>query len=149
MAAFNKVILIGYLTDTPELKQTQTGISVASFTIGVNRRYSAEGKQETDFINIVCWRNTLRSTSTALKKAEFVCRYFGKGSAILVCGSLQTRTYTDRDGNKRHATEVVADEAAFVERKSESAQTVGVPAYGAPDSGGSFEKLDPEDELPF
>lgn len=139
MAAFNKVILIGYLTDTPELKQTQTGISVASFTIGVNRRYSAEGKQETDFINIVCWRKT----------AEFVCRYFGKGSAILVCGRLQTRTYTDRDGNKRHATEVVADEAAFVERKSESAQTVGVPAYGAPDSGGSFEKLDPEDELPF
>ena len=127
MAAFNKVILIGYLTDTPELKQTQTGISVASFTIGVNRRYSAEGKQETDFINIVCWRKT----------------------AELVCGSLQTRTYTDRDGNKRHATEVVADEAAFVERKSESAQTVGVPAYGAPDSGGSFEKLDPEDELPF
>ena len=139
MAAFNKVILIGYLTDTPELKQTQTGISVASFTIGVNRRYSAEGRQETDFINIVCWRKT----------AEFVCRYFGKGSAILVCGSLQTRTYTDRDGNKRHATEVVADEAAFVARKSESAQTVGVPAYGAPDSGGSFEKLDPEDELPF
>lgn len=139
MAAFNKVILIGYLTDTPELKQTKTGISVASFTIGVNRRYSAEGKQETDFINIVCWRKT----------AEFVCRYFGKGSAILVCGSLQTRTYTDRDGIKRHATEVVADEAAFVERKSESAQTVGVPAYGAPDSGGSFEKLDPEDELPF
>ena len=139
MAAFNKVILIGYLTDTPELKQTQTGISVASFTIGVNRRYSAEGRQETDFINIVCWRKT----------AEFVCRYFGKGSAILVCGSLQTRTYTDRDGNKRHATEVVADEAAFVERKSESAQTGGIPAYGAPDSGGSFEKLDPEDELPF
>lgn len=139
MAAFNKVILIGYLTDTPELKQTQTGISVASFTIGVNRRYSAEGKQETDFINIVCWRKT----------AEFVCRYFGKGSAILVCGSLQTRTYTDRDGIKRHASEVVADEAAFVERKSESAQTGGIPAYGAPDSGGSFEKLDPEDELPF
>lgn len=139
MAAFNKVILIGYLTDTPELKQTQTGISVASFTIGVNRRYSAEGRQETDFINIVCWRKT----------AEFVCRYFGKGSAILVCGSLQTRTYTDRDGIKRHASEVVADEAAFVERKSESAQTGGVPAYGAPDSGGSFEKLDPEDELPF
>jgi single-strand DNA-binding protein len=139
MAAFNKVILIGYLTDTPELKQTQTGISVASFTIGVNRRYSAEGRQETDFINIVCWRKT----------AEFVCRYFGKGSAILVCGSLQTRTYTDRDGIKRHASEVVADEAAFVERKSESAQTGGIPAYGAPDSGGSFEKLDPEDELPF
>ena len=139
MAAFNKVILIGYLTDTPELKQTQTGISVASFSIGVNRRYSAEGKQETDFINIVCWRKT----------AEFVCRYFGKGSAILVCGSLQTRTYTDRDGIKRHASEVVADEAAFVERKSESAQTGGIPAYGAPDSGGSFEKLDPEDELPF
>ena len=139
MAAFNKVILIGYLTDTPELKQTQTGISVASFTIGVNRRYSAEGRQETDFINIVCWRKT----------AEFVCRYFGKGSAILVCGSLQTRTYTDRDGIKRHASEVVADEAAFVERKSESAQTGGIPAYGAPDSGVSFEKLDPEDELPF
>ena len=140
MASFNKVILIGHLTADPELKQTTSGVPVTSFSIGVNRRFTRQGEQpQTDFINIVCWRKT----------AEFVCRYFGKGSAILVCGSLQTRTYTDRDGNKRHATEVVADEAAFVERKSESAQTVGVPAYGAPDSGGSFEKLDPEDELPF
>ena len=149
MAAFNKVILIGYLTDTPELKQTQTGISVASFTIGVNRRYSAEGKQETDFINIVCWRQT----------AEFVARYFTKGKPILICGSLQTRSWVDKDGNKRYTTEVVADEATFVERKSDStdgsrdARTIpqqgGIPAYGTPKVDDSFEELSADDELPF
>lgn len=134
MAAFNKVILIGYLTDTPELKQTQTGISVASFTIGVNRRYSAEGRQETDFINIVCWRKT----------AEFVCRYFGKGSAILVCGSIQVRKWTDKDGQNRYATEVVADEVSFTGSKESDAG-----AGNAQSETSEYKTLSPDDELPF
>ncbi|MFR5864005.1 MAG: single-stranded DNA-binding protein [Acutalibacteraceae bacterium] len=107
MASFNKVILIGHLTADPELKQTTSGLPVTSFSIGVNRRFTKQGEQpQTDFINIVCWRQT----------AEFVARYFTKGKPILICGSLQTRSWVDKDGNKRYTTEVVADEATFVER---------------------------------
>ena len=101
MASFNKVILIGHLTADPELKQTTSGLPVTSFSIGVNRRFTKQGEQpQTDFINIVCWRQT----------AEFVARYFTKGKPILICGSLQTRSWVDKDGNKRYTTEVVADE---------------------------------------
>ena len=101
MASFNKVILIGHLTADPELKQTTSGVPVTSFSIGVNRRFTRQGEQpQTDFINIVCWRQT----------AEFVARYFTKGKPILICGSLQTRSWVDKDGNKRYTTEVVADE---------------------------------------
>ena len=102
--AFNKVILIGNMTADPELKQTQGGTSVCSFSIAVNRRFSKEGEQACDFINIVTWR----------QQAEFVARYFKKGKPILVCGSLQTRTWTDKQGEKRYATEVIADEVTFV-----------------------------------
>lgn len=120
MASFNKVILIGHLTADPELKQTTSGLPVTSFSIGVNRRFTKQGEQpQTDFINIVCWRQT----------AEFVARYFTKGKPILICGSLQTRSWVDKDGNKRYTTEVVADEATFVERKSDSsAPQGGIPA---------------------
>lgn len=116
MASFNKVILIGHLTADPELKQTTSGLPVTSFSIGVNRRFTKQGEQpQTDFINIVCWRQT----------AEFVARYFTKGKPILICGSLQTRSWVDKDGNKRYTTEVVADEATFVERKSDSSAPQG------------------------
>ena len=105
MASFNKVILIGNMTADPELKQTQTGTSVCSFSIAVNRRFSKnEQGQTVDFINIVAWRQS----------ADFVCRYFKKGNPILICGQLQTRTWTDNQGQKRYATEVVADEVSFV-----------------------------------
>ena len=98
MASFNKVILIGHLTADPELKQTTSGLPVTSFSIGVNRRFTKQGEQpQTDFINIVCWRQT----------AEFVARYFTKGKPILICGSLQTRSWVDKDGNKRYTTEDV------------------------------------------
>lgn len=104
MADLNKVILMGHITADPELKQTQSGTSVCSFSIGVNRRYSKDQAQQgVDFINIVAWR----------QQAEFVTRYFKKGSSIIVCGSLQTRNLTDQNGQKRYATEVVADEVSF------------------------------------
>lgn len=105
MASFNKVILIGNLCADPELKQTPNGISVTSFSVAVQR----QGKDApTDFFPVVAWRNT----------AEFITKYFRKGNAILVCGSLQTRSWTDNSGNKRSVTEVLADEARFVEKKA-------------------------------
>ena len=112
MASLNKVILIGHMTANPELKQSTSGVSVCSFSIGVSRRYTKGEQQQTDFINIVSWR----------QQAEFVCRYFKKGSTICVCGSLQTRSWTDNRNNKRYATEVVADEVSFVERKENAAE---------------------------
>ena len=106
----NKVVLCGRLTADVELKQTQNGIAVATFTLAVNRR-AVQGKpQETDFINCQAWRGT----------AEFVSRYFNKGSAICVTGSIQTRSWNDNNGNKRFATEVVVDEAMFVDSRSDS-----------------------------
>ena len=112
MASLNKVILIGHMTANPELKQSTSGVSVCSFSIGVSRRYTKGEQQQTDFINIVSWR----------QQAEFVCRYFKKGSTICVCGSLQTRSWTDNRNNKRDATEVIADEVSFVERKENAAE---------------------------
>ena len=104
MASFNKVILMGRLTAAPELKQTQNGTSVTSFNIAVDRK----GKDAPcDFITIVAWKQT----------AEFICKYFKKGSAILLCGELQTRSWEDQQGNKRYATEVVAQEVTFCEAK--------------------------------
>ena len=114
MASFNKVILIGNLTADPELKTTPNGVSVTSFSIAVGRRKVKDQEPQTDFINCVAWRNT----------AEFICNYFQKGKAILIVGSLQTRNWTDQNGQKRYATEVVAEEAQFVEKKGDSASPV-------------------------
>ena len=139
---FNKVILGGRLTSDPELKQTPSGVSVCSFSIGVTRRFSKGEQSQSDFINIVAWRNT----------AEFIARYFRKGNAICICGSLQTRTWTDTNGNKRYATEVVADEASFVERKSESARTddYQAPSFNSHISDApKFEEIAGDDDLPF
>ncbi len=148
MASFNKVILIGNLTADPELRQTQSGIPVTSFSIGVSRNYSsrnAEGgsQPQSDFFNIVCWRNT----------AEFVTKYFHKGSGILVCGQLQNRSWTDQNGQKRYATDVVADEVRFVDKKSDSAPAPAAAAapapYGANPKDVSFEEMSTDDDLPF
>ena len=147
MASFNKVILIGNLVADPELKQTQSGIAVTSFSIAVSRKFNRDSsQQQTDFFNIVCWRST----------AEFVTKYFSKGKSILVCGSLQTRTWTDQQGQKRYITEVVADEVSFVERKSEGSGS-GIPpmmnAEPAPYSNASkdtdFEEMATDEDLPF
>ena len=132
---FNKVTLGGRLTADVEVKQTTSGVPVCSFTIAVTRKANRE---ETDFINCVAWRNT----------AEFISKFFGKGSSICVTGSVQTRSWTDQDGNKRYATDIVVDEAYFVDSKNESGQAstyipdayLGTEAKNSPDEG---------DDLPF
>ena len=152
----NKVVLAGRLTGDPELKQTQSGVSVTSFSIAINRRFasrnSEQAEQQTDFINVVAWRQT----------AEFITKYFRKGSAICVTGSIQTRSWQDQQGQRRYATEVVIDEAMFVDSRNESnnaggAQGSYVPdAYNATPSFSSnqstapnFEELNTDDDLPF
>jgi single-strand DNA-binding protein len=141
MASFNKVILIGNMTSDPELKQTQGGLSVCSFSIAVNRRFAKDGEQNCDFINIVAWR----------QQAEFVTRYFKKGNPILVCGQLQTRTWTDNQGNKRYATEVVADEVSFVGSNSSNTEAKNEPympsAYTT--NNQNFEEIPNDGSLPF
>jgi single-strand DNA-binding protein len=142
MAALNKVILIGHLTANPELKNTPGGVSVTSFSIGVTRRYTKQGEQPTtDFINIVAWRTT----------AEFICKYFKKGSAICICGSIQTRSYTAGNGEKRYATEVVADEATFVEKKASEAGSTRAeaPAFAAVPTTEEWAEVSADEELPF
>ena len=148
----NKVVLAGRITADVELKQTSSGISVVSFTIAVNRRFAsksadAQAQQQADFINVTAWRTT----------AEFISKYFHKGSAICVTGSIQTRKWQDQQGNNRYTTEVVADEAMFVESKADGASGSYSPeAYSAPSfSSGSgeapkFEDVNTDDSfLPF
>lgn len=143
MASFNKVILIGNMTSDPELKQTQGGISVCSFSIAVNRKYNKDGNNEVDFITIQTWRQT----------AEFVSRYFKKGKPILVCGQLQTRTWTDNQGNKRYATEVVADEVSFVGNNESSTEAKNQPSAYTPtaytNNNQNFEEIPNDGTLPF
>jgi len=148
MASFNKVILIGNMTADPELKQTSAGTSVCSFSIAINRRFAKadQGQQNVDFINIVTWR----------QQAEFVSRYFKKGNPILICGQLQTRTWNDNQGQKRYATEVVADEVSFVAPAAQGAQAQPQSAGSTytPDSyssagGANFEVIPDDESLPF
>lgn len=118
----NKVVLGGRLTADVELKQTPNGVSVCSFDLAINRKYQAEGQQQqTDFIRCVAWRNT----------AEFISKYFRKGSSLCIAGQIQTRTWTDSANQKRYATEVLVDEALFVDSKNsaEQAETASPAAY--------------------
>jgi single-strand DNA-binding protein len=142
MASFNKVILMGRLTADPELKQSQSGASVTSFNIAVDRRYVKEGQEkQTDFPPIVAWSNT----------AEFICRNFGKGQAILVVGELQIRTWTDNNGQKRYATEVVASEAYFCEGKKNSEGTSpSQPQFSSQSEfKPNYEETSSDDDFPF
>ena len=150
MASFNKVIIMGRLTADPEAKQTQSGTSVVSFTLAVDRRYNKGEEKKCDFITVVAWKQT----------ADFICRYFKKGQAMLVCGELQTRSWQDNSGNKRYATEVLASEVTFCEAKRESegnnaaashnaAQSkFEAPAY-VPDAYTKFEDVKSDCDLPF
>ena len=104
----NKAIIMGRLTKNPELRQTQTGKAVASFTLAVNRKFK---KDEADFINCIAWDKT----------AEFVEKYFAKGQQVAVVGRIQTRSWEDNEGKKRYATEVVADETYFADSKKNDA----------------------------
>ena len=135
MASFNKVILMGRLVAAPELKTTPAGLPVTSFVLAVDRKYSKDGEKKADFITIVAWRQT----------AEFVCKYVGKGSAIIICGELQTRSWTDDAGKKRYATEVLANEVNFVESKKNSEAGAAPEAY-APEG---FVAVDVDEDLPF
>ena len=133
----NKVILAGRLTADVELKQTPSGVSVCSFSLAVNRKYSKEGgQQQTDFIQCQAWRQT----------AEFIARYFKKGSALCIVGSIQTRSWNDSNGQKRYATEVVVDEAMFVDGKNDS-QGTEAPSFN--NEAPNFTEQSPDDDLPF
>lgn len=132
----NKVVLAGRLTHDPELKQTATGVSVVSFTLAINRKFSANGQQQTDFINCVAWRNT----------AEFISKYFKKGSALCISGSIEVRSWTDSNNQKRYATEIVIDEAMFVDGKNDS-QGTEAPSFN--NEAPNYTEQSPDDDLPF
>lgn len=122
----NHITIMGRLTRDPELRRTQSGTAVASFTLAVDRDYQKDGEKETDFIDCVAWRST----------AEFVSRYFTKGRMAVVSGRLQIRPWTDKDGNKRRSAEVVADSVYFGDSKKSEQQ--------------DFQELDgADDDLPF
>ena len=142
---FNKVILGGRLTADVELKMTPSGVSVCSFSIAVNRKYQSDGQQQTDFINCQAWRGT----------AEFISKYFKKGSAICITGSIQTRSWTDSNNQKRYSTEVVVDEAMFVDGKNDAqgagtaeANTYIPEAYSAAVVA-NLADINDDDSLPF
>ena len=147
----NSICLLGRLTADPELRNTPNGISVTNFDVAVDRSYTPKGQEkQVDFIPVQAWRQT----------AEFVCRYFRKGQRIALQGSLQSRSYTDKDGNKRTAYEVVADNVFFAESKNGGAAPAShydnqVPQYSEPQpafstaSSGDFEEIVSDDELPF
>ena len=137
MANFNlnKVIIGGRLTSTPELKQTNGGVQVTSFTVAVNRKYNKD-EQKADFINCTAWKQT----------AEFICNYFQKGSSICVVGSMQNRSWTDQNGQKRTVTEVIVDEALFVDSKGEMQGEATPINYG---QTAGFEEISQDGDLPF
>ena len=157
----NKVFIMGRLTRDPELRRTQSGTAVASFSLAVDRDFKSQsGEKETDFIDVVAWRST----------AEFVSKYFTKGRMAVVEGRLQIRDWTDKDGNKRRTAEVVADQVYFGDSKRDGDGGAYAPSYGnnqggyaggysapapsgygaAPMGGSQFAELSDDDgELPF
>ena len=157
----NRIIIMGRLTRDPELRRTQNGTAVTSFTLAVDRDFKSKttGEKETDFIDVVAWRST----------AEFVCNYFAKGRMAVAEGRLQIREWTDKEGNSRRTAEVVADNLYFGESRRDGAPSkdYAPPPYGAPvqsgggygggygstsdfGSTGGFAELDDQDgELPF
>ena len=139
----NKVILAGRLTQDPELKTTNTGIEVVSFSVAVNRNYKKDdGTQEADFINCQAWR----------QKAVFLNKYFSKGDGVVLEGKLQTRTYKDKNGNNRTAVEVVVDELEFPQgrtNKSNGTNNDNCSTTQLQNISQDDEELIPDDDLPF
>lgn len=125
----NSIIIQGRLTADPELRQTQSGVSVVNFTVACNRDHN---KEETDFISCIAWRQT----------AEFISKYFRKGQLVLAKGSLQSRKWTDRDGGKRINWDVVCDNVYFCESKKDSGDTAKAPDV-------TYTEVDDDGELPF
>ena len=146
----NRIVIMGRLTRDPELRRTQNGTAVTSFSIAVDRDFKSRdnGEKATDFIDGVAWRQT----------AEFVCQYFTKGRMAVVEGRLQIRDWKDKDGNNRRSAEVVADNIYFGDSKRDSQQSGGEYAppancspadrYTAP-AGGGFAEIEEDGELPF
>jgi single-strand DNA-binding protein len=149
--SFNKVIMEGNLTSDPEVKQTKGGTSVCSFNIAVNRRYAKrEGEPKVDFFTVVAWSEL----------ADFVGKYFKKGKPILVCGELQNRTWSDKDGNRRVSAEIIAHEVAFTGGKENAStgeklnengtqQETYFPDAYKPTENAYFEDVGKCDGLPF
>lgn len=148
----NVAVIMGRLVADPELRHTPNDIAVTTFTLAVDRGYVKAGaEKQTDFIDVVAWRNT----------AEFVCKYFQKGRMMAVHGSIQTRTYTDKEGNKRKAFEIVATDVNFADSKRDSssgndfAPQPSTLAFSEPASAYSsgsnedFEEIQGDDDLPF
>ena len=143
----NRIIAMGRLTKTPELKRTASGTGVTNFTIAVDRDFKGQnGEKETDFIECVAWRNT----------AEFVSKYFDKGKMAVVEGRLQMREWKDKDGNNRRSAEVVADNVYFGDSKRDGAAPAGgyAPSYGAAENysapmSGGFAPIEDDGDLPF
>ncbi len=128
----SQTIIIGRATKEPEIRQTQSGVAVATFTIAVDRNFKNQnGEKETDFFSIICWRGL----------AETVGRYLGKGRLVAVSGRLQNRSYEAKDGTKRYITEIVASEVQFLDR-AKDAQSSQQPQSG-------FVPVEDDDELPF
>lgn len=145
----NRIVLMGRLTAVPELKTTKTGKSVTSFSIAVDRNYVKTGEErKADFFNIVCWNNT----------AEFVCRYFTKGSLIALEGKLQSRIYQAKDSTNRYVTEIIADTVSFTgERRDKNNNANNYPAPPLPaqfeqppmSAHNDFDNMPLDDDLPF
>ena len=147
----NQIVIMGRLTRDPELRQTPNGVSVASFSLAVDRGYSPKdgGERQTDFIDVVAWRNT----------AEFVSKYFTKGQMAAVTGRLQIRDWTDKENNKRRSAEVVAENVYFTESKKSREAALGGATdpkedfgsgYNTPVESSDFTELDMDDgDLPF
>ena len=145
----NSVVLMGRLTYEPEIKVTPSGVSVIRFQMAVDRNYQSQSQEkQTDFIDVVAWRQT----------AEFISRYFHKGSMIAIVGTIQTNSFTDRDGNKRKSVEVVANNVSFCGSKNETNTGAPVvnggfnepaPSYASADNSDFEEIVDDDDDLPF
>lgn len=153
----NHIVIMGRLVRDPELRSTQSGVSVTSFTLAVDRDYKNKesGEKSTDFIDVVAWRGT----------AEFVCKYFGKGRMAVAEGRLQIRDWKDKEGNNRRSAEVVAENVYFGDSKRDGPSSdygspppygVPVPAqsigggYNPPSGGSGFAEIDDQDgDLPF
>ena len=133
----NRIVLMGRLTRDPELRKTQSDTPVCSFSLAVDRDYKKDGeKKETDFIDIVAWRST----------AEFVRNYFAKGRMAVVEGRLQIRDWTDKDGNKRRAVEIIANSVYFADNKPQEGHVAYSPASSSP---GEFSEVEDDGNLPF
>jgi single-strand DNA-binding protein len=150
--AFNKCIIQGNITSQPELKQTATGTEVCNFSLAVNRKFAKQGEQSVDYINIVAFKHN----------ATYICRYCGKGSSVLVCGQLQTRNYTNSQGQKVYVTEIIADEVQGMGGNSQNngnQPRVSTPnasgngytpsAYGGSSAGFEPIEIPQDDSLPF